>query len=172
MKSFNPITALLLVAFSMIITGCPLSTKYPLANQNEAITLDKTLIGHWMADKIGAEAKEVNVEAGSEKNTYKIKVLETGEMYSPETSEYKGWLTEIKGLKLLVLQETGVKADKEKPFYVYAVSAAGNKLSLKDISLKVKGVDAITSTNTYKEEVIASMNHEEFFGDEITYHKK
>jgi hypothetical protein len=168
------ISVFLLLTCSFLFAGCPLNSTYPLLPKEEALSYDKTLTGTWSNDKKedAADARIVRIEKGNESNTYTIKVLETGELYSTETKEFKAWLGMLNNSKFLVLEETGDKASTKSPYLVYAIKTDGNKLITNDIALKVKGTDAITSVKAYQEEVVASMKYSDFLAEETAWKKQ
>lgn len=157
-----------LVAFAFM--GCPVSSKYPLGEKGKE-PINKDLIGTWKNDSTGSEATKVIVSKGKETNTYSVEVTEKGTMFMSETTSFKGWLTVIDDKTFLVLQEVVVDVAAET-YYVYHVKVDKNKLTTNDITLKVGGTDAIVSTETYREEVRASMKKEGFLAGEIVWKKQ
>ncbi|MGB3007728.1 MAG: hypothetical protein WBC06_14520 [Chitinophagaceae bacterium] len=168
----NRIVLLFAIAISFIITGCPVSSSYPLAESSSALPFDKNLTGTWENNKEDAEVKKIKIEKGSEANTYNVKVQETGELYAAETKNFIGWQVALKGKKFLVLMETGENASKDMPYYVYALSLNRNLLTTYEISLLENGTDAITSIKNYQDEVISSMKKEGFLSEKTEWKRK
>lgn len=158
-----------IAAFSFLFAGCPISTKYPLGASN-AEKIDKLLVGTWTNDSTGVEATKVKIEKADE-YTYNVSVEEKGSMYMAESTTFKGWLTKLGDKTFMVLQETdnGVAQDT---YYVYCLSGIGkNSLTTNDITLKVGGTDAVTSTQAYRDEVTASMTKDDFLAGTIVWKK-
>lgn len=148
-----------------LLTACPVSTDYPLGVKgNESIDTD--LIGIWTNDFVDAEASKIEFQQGKEKNTYKITVLQQGEMYMADGDEFIGWLTTVKNQRFLVLEQSG-------KYYAYAVHKINSKeLKTFDPTLKAGGIDAVTSTENFQKEIIASMAFSDFLTSEIHWKKQ
>ena len=81
------------------------------------------------------------------------------------------WLTELNAKTFLVLQQV-VDGVPLETYYVYCIQPEKKKMTSFDISLKVNGVDAITSIEAYRDEVKASMGFDDFLGNQIDWVKK
>lgn len=160
-----------LVFLSFVLSGCPVSSKYPLGLKTDALPFDKSLIGTWKNNDEKSEATVVKIEKGNEANLYKLTVVKKGESFMADSESFIVWVTLLNEKKFLVLQEINASDNKDS-YYVYNFTINGNELTTNDISLKVKGTDAITSVKSYREEVIASMNHAEFLAGKINWTKK
>lgn len=167
-QSFVFFTLIALVAFAFM--GCPVSSKFPLGEKGKE-PLNKELIGTWKNDSTGSEAVKVTISKGKEENTYSVHVDEKGEMFMAGSQDFNGWLTELDGKTFFVLQEV-VESQATETYYVYHIAVDKNKLTTHDVTLKVKGTDAITSTPAYREEVSASMKKEDFLAGKIVWKKK
>ena len=71
MKYLN-IIPYLLIAVSFILTGCPVSSEYPLIEKSNAAAADTRLIGIWHNSNSEAVAQKITVKKGSIKNTYSV----------------------------------------------------------------------------------------------------
>ncbi len=92
-------------------------------------------------------------------------------MFSADGDDFTGWLTTLGNKTFLVLQQ--VKHGEElETFYVYHVDISSSKVISHDISLNVNGTASITSIESYREEVLASMNTEDFLSSEFVYQRK
>lgn len=174
MKTSFLYVPLLLLAV-IFLTGCPVSSKYPLADKKDALPFDDNLVGSWTnsnADKDkGHEVGKMVIAKGSANNTYRIVVKEKRDMYAAETDVFEGWVIELNGMKFFVLQEVR-KQKLYDEYYVYHVTFGKSMVSSNDISLKVKGIEAITSIEAYQEEVKASMKHPEFHSSKTIWYKQ
>jgi hypothetical protein len=163
-----------LIAVSVFLTGCPISTKYPLCDKTNALPFDATLLGTWRNTAVkedeGHEAAKIMVSKGSSTNTYRISVKEKREAYAADSDVFDGWITEINGTKFFVLQEV-VNGKSMETFYVYLFVPGAGMFTTNDASLKVKGTDAITSIEAYREEMKASMSHPEFHNPKTVWRK-
>lgn len=166
------VSFLLLLISVFILTACPVSSSYPLGEKG-SVPLDPKLLGTWIAqeDPEGIEAQQITISKGTEKNTYDVHVDEPGEAFMANSNDFKGWLVELKSSKFLVLQEV-VEGSPAETYYVYHITINGNSIVTNDITLGVNGTDAITSISAYQEEVLASMELEDFLGSEIHWSVK
>jgi hypothetical protein len=160
-----------IILLGFVLSGCPVSSGYPLGMQSDALPFDNSLIGTWENSDKQTEATLVKIEKGNGANLYKLTVIEKGESFMADSENFIAWTIMLKEKKFLVLQEVKSSGSKDS-YFVYHFSTSGNKLITNDISLKVNGTDAITSVKSYQEEVIASMKDPEFLSGKITWTKK
>lgn len=157
----------LLAAGLLLLTGCPVNTDYPLAPKGTT-RLDKKLIGAWTTDAEEPAVKTVNIEKGMVDNTYKITVTERGPMYAPETDNFTGWLTELGGKTFLVLQSV-LEGTPQEAYFLYHVDIEKNTITTHDCKMLVGGMDAVVSTETFQQEILASMKKSDFLDEEIVW---
>jgi hypothetical protein len=150
-----------------ILTACPVSSSYPLGEKG-AVALNTKLLGTWSSDATDIEANQVTISKGKEANTYALHVDVKGSMFAAQGEDFTAWIAQIKDKQFLVLQD---QAAETNAYYVYYFSMKDGELISNDITLKVKGVDAITSIEAYREEVSASMDMEDFLASEIKWKK-
>ncbi len=168
----KPRTVLLcLFALSFVICGCPISSSYPLVNKSSADKFDSNLLGAWQNKAGEVEVNEIKIEKGRQENTYKITVTDKGDSFMADTELFTGWVATLNNKKFLVLQEEHPTGPKDV-FYVYTLVWDDKRMISHNISLKVKGADAITSVRAYQEEVLASMKKEDFLSNRINWLKK
>lgn len=163
-----------LIAVSLFLTGCPLSSSYPLGYKADAKPFNSNLIGTWsnkpVKEEDGHEVAKVVISKGNSANSYRVTVKEKRESFAADTEVFEGWITELNGMQFFVLQEI-IKGSPTQSYYVYHFSMLKESFTTNDISLKVKGTDAITSVEAYQEEVKASMNHKEFHSEKTVWMK-
>ena len=166
------VSFVLLLISVFILTACPVSSSFPLGEKG-SVPLDPKLLGTWISeeDPEDIEAKQITISKGKEKNTYSVHVDEPGEAFMANSSDFTGWLVELKTAKFLVLQEL-VEGMPAETYYVYHITINGNSIVTNDITLGVNGTEAITSISAYQEEVLASMELEDFLGSEINWSVK
>jgi hypothetical protein len=88
-------------------------------------------------------------------------------MYSLEEDILKGWVTEFGGYTFFYS-----KPLIEKKFYHQIYKLTDSKtLVINDFSLLDGGIDAVTSTETLRAQVLTSSKMEGFLGEETTYKK-
>ncbi len=160
------ITSFSLLAFVLLtFYGCPVSSSYPLGKQGE-YKIDPNLLGTWITEQVDHEVSKVIITKKDD-FTYNIKVMEKGDMFMAETDNFTGWTTKLEDQTFLCLKES------ETGYYVYKIDKEGkNKMITHDISLKVKGTDAITSIEEYRKEVASSMSYEDFLSSEALWKKE
>ncbi|MDX2282964.1 MAG: hypothetical protein NW241_02330 [Bacteroidia bacterium] len=154
---FQPLFLIGLAASALILTGCPVGISFPLAAQKDAAAYDPKLEGTWACSDAAAEMQRVTISKGEAKGTYTIEVLERGELYALDTDLFTAWVTELEGRRFLV-----AKPDNENKFYHYCFEfTGGGELRTYDVGLKVGGVDAVSSVETFREEVRLSLKDPE-----------
>jgi hypothetical protein len=124
------------------------------------------LLGTWEAQAEDPEVKQVSISRADE-NTYAIKVIERGSMYALETDDLEAWVTEIGKASFLFAKPHG-----EDKYYHYQYAFDGKDLVTNDVSLLDGGVDAVTSTETLRAQVAASMKMEGWAEEKITWVKQ
>ncbi|MEI6766331.1 MAG: hypothetical protein WCM76_11865 [Bacteroidota bacterium] len=141
---------LLLCPMIVLLTGCPVGTKYPLENPGTE-KIDKKLIGTWENKEEDPEARKVTIKQADD-YSYDVEVFETGSMYMPTTKVYKAWITTLEGKNFFYL-----KPDNEENYYLYCYEVSKKSLTTWDVGLKVGGIDAVTSIQAFRDEVKASL---------------
>lgn len=166
------ITFVVLFIGVFILTACPVTSSFPLGKEG-SVTLDSRLLGTWLVDGEveGLEAEQITLSKGTAKNTYKVHVDIPGDGFMADTEDFKGWLVELKAEKFLVLQEI-IAGIAQEVYYVYHITFDGKSIVTNDITLGVNGRDAVTSISAYQEEVLASMQLENFLANTIYWSKK
>ncbi len=166
--SIHPVllySSILLV--SVLTAGCPVSIGYPLCEEDKVEKLDRRLIGTWKADSESAEILEVSIQKEEDNDlTFAIEVLEQGENYMAEDTEFRSWITKLDGHSFIFSK--AVNADKDE-YYLYEYSFEGQKLVIQDVSLLIGGIDGVTSTETFREEVSASLKKPDCLTDRQEY---
>jgi hypothetical protein len=155
---------------TILLTACPIASSFPLGKKGE-VKLNPDLMGVWVTDATDVEATSVEFTKGTEANTYNFEVLEKGSMFMADGPSFIAWLTELNAKTFLVLQQVLDGAPQES-YYVYCIKQEKKKMTSFDITLKVNGIDAITSIQAYRDEVKASMEFDDFLGNQINWVKK
>jgi hypothetical protein len=149
--------------------ACPVSSKFPLGEKNTE-KLDPKLLGTWANDSTGAEATQVTIKKVND-YTYGLTIDEQGESFMSDYTTFHGWMTTLNGKRFLVLQGMDGETETDE-FYAYYVEVNGDQMKSHDITLKVNGTEAIKSVETYREEVAASMQMEDFLAGQIVWKRK
>ena len=165
------LSATLLVSLCFILTACPVSSKLPLAEKEEALSFEKKYIGTWINKDTASEANKIVISKGTDKDTYRILVVEKGPMFMAEGDEFDAWITKLNNKRFVILQE--IKDEVAyNTYYAYNIEFDNNSIITHDITLKVKGVDAITSVSSYQDEVSASMKLKGFLAGKLEWIKE
>jgi hypothetical protein len=152
-----------------LLVGCPVSSKFPLGSKGE-IAFEENLLGSWSTEDSASSAHKVTITEGTEINTATLHVDVRGGTFMADGDDFEVWLTILKNQTFLVLEQT-LDGAGSGSFYVFHLDLNGNTLVASDISLKVNGTDAITSIESYREEVKASMTDPEFLTTPILWTK-
>lgn len=167
MKTTKAFYVLIGIGSLILLTACPVSTSYPLITAGKC-KVDKSILGFWKNDSADAEAKEIKVSKSSD-STYGISVTNKGSMYMADADTFNAWIGKLGDNDYLVLQE--VDGTAVETYYVYNYKKLKDKIITSDISLKVKGTDAVVSIKDYQEEVLASSKMTGFLSGEIIWHR-
>ena len=163
----KPLIPIVLLLTMFVITGCPVGVPHPLGKQGEE-KINKDMLGTWVQTNTEMEVMKMEI-VKRDNNSVFVNVLERGSMYSLETDNFYGWFTEIEGKNFIYMQDID---DAEDDYYTYCFEVNGNTMKSYDISLLVGGVDAITSTEAYREEVKASLKMEGALSSETIWTKQ
>src|SRR5688572_25664730 len=105
MKTYLRYCSVLLISgLSILFSGCPMFTSYPLGEKGE-VPLDDNLLGTWTTEAANAEAKRLQIEK-FDANTYLLTIEESGpdSIISWGGDRYFAWLTKVGKHKFMVLQ--------------------------------------------------------------------
>ena len=153
MKRPSPLAWLALLPL-WLLWGCPTGADYPLGTlDTEAI--DPALLGTWAQDDTEREVMRVVVRQKTE-TAYAVEVLERGATFALEDDLLTGWVTTIGDKKFIYL-----KPASEEKYYLYCYEVRDGELLTWDVGLLVGGIDAVTSTEAYRQEVAASLGLED-----------
>lgn len=153
---------LLLCPVILLLTGCPVGTNYPLGTPGTE-KIDKKLIGNWSTDAEDPEARQVVIKQADD-FSYDVEVFETGTMYMPTTKIFKAWVTTLEGKSFFYL-----KPDNADSYYLYCYEVNKKTLTTWDVGLKVGGIDAVTSTEAFRNEVKASLPREDCLSGAVVW---
>jgi len=160
------LTILAILPLLLIISGCPVGIAYPLG-YNGKEKIDKQLIGSWIQSNTEMEVMKMEIEKLND-NTLKLTIKERGAMFMEESDVFRGWCTTIDTQDFVYFQE---KDSLGANYYHYAYKFDGKKLITYDMSLLEGGIDAVTSTEAFRAEVIASIKKPEFLSAETIWEK-
>ncbi len=164
MKKFVHLSIFILVITSFY--GCPVGVDYPLGTTGTE-KINKELLGTWVSDSKDAEVLKVKFEKNDD-NSYKVTVLERGEMYALETDNLTGWVTEVEGKTFFYFMP-----ENENKYYHYMVKEADkSKMVTCDVALLDGGVDAVTSTEALRKQVATSMKNPDYGLETISWTKE
>ena len=163
----KPLIPIVLLFTMFVITGCPVGVPYSLGKQGTE-KINKDMLGTWTQTNADQEVMKMEIVKRNN-NSVQVNVIEKGSMYSIESDKFYGWFTEIDGKNFIYLQDIN---DATDDYYTYCYEFDGNTMKSYDISLKVGGVDAITSTEAYRAEVSASLKFEDALSSETIWTKQ
>lgn len=157
----------ILTPFLLLLMGCPVDTKFPFGTPGTE-KIDKDLIGTWINPTGEENADVLKVKISKKDNfSYDVIVLEKGGMYMADTNIFVGYVSKLDGKDFFYLQSAG-RTDKN---YLYHYTFDGKQLLTHDVGLKVGGIDAVTSTEAFRQEVSASLPLEDCLNGEIKWVK-
>lgn len=163
----NPLVFMLLVAFAILISGCPVGLEYPLGDPGKE-KIDEQLLGTWIAESEDAEMQKLTITKKDD-YTYEVNILEKGEMYAMEVDDLDAWVTTFEGQSFVF----GKPHDEnDQKFYHYHYAFEGDYLVIHDMSLLEGGMDAVTSREALRKEVAASMSKPDFLASKMVYLKE
>lgn len=162
---------LLLMPVAMLLTACPVSQEFPLGIKGE-YPFDNRLIGVWSNGQESVEASQVEIKAQNDGKSAQLNVLERGSLYTPETNLFEAWLTIIKDETFLVLKEMPTEPAEKESYFLYHLTIEENLVTTRDVGLLVGGSDAVTSTETFREEVKQSLEIDDCLSSPIEWYKE
>jgi hypothetical protein len=149
----------------LVLAACPIGIAVPLGNPGTE-KIDKGLIGTWRSADADHELQVVRV-AKRDKTSYDVEVLEKGEMFTAESTHFTAWVTQIEGQRFLYGKPEG-----SSEYFHYAYTIEGGEVVLSNVVLAVGGVDAATSTDAFRAEVVASMKLGKAIVDPVRFTRK
>lgn len=159
--TYFAVFSLLLIVFY----GCPVGLDYPLGNPGKE-KIDDRLVGTWQTDNSDAEVVKLSISK-NDSYSYKVQVVERGELYSLTTDDLTGWVTKLNKMTFFY-----VKPSDEAKYYHYTLKEiSDSKMVTCDMSLLVGGVDAVTSSESLREEVLGSMDRYDFCTESTSWTK-
>lgn len=162
MKKFAPLLALPMLLF---LFGCPIGMKYsPGTPGTEKI--DSKLLGTWETQAEDPEFKKAVI---TKKDDYSlsVSVSGTGSSYIPKLTEFTGWTTQVDNQRIVYILDTN-----DDEYYMYGYVYQDNGLMLYDVALLDGGVDAVTSTETFRSQISASLKKPDCLNDGKLFVKK
>ncbi len=168
-RNLNALLSLsILGLLSIIVTGCPVGVAYPFCEESQLEKVDPKLLGTWSSLSDAADILEVNITQQDDV-TYSIEVLESGELYLADDTKFFGWTSTLDGHTFLFSQgaESGTT-----DYFLYHLAFDGDNLIIRDVGLLVGGLDAVTSTETFRKEVSASLKDPDCLTSPFEYIKQ
>lgn len=158
MKNLFRLSAL--ICCSLLLFGCPYESKVPISKPK--FPPDNSLIGKWVEKGQNKEEYTVSIDG------YEYKI-EGKEIKSGNTENYKGFITEVKGVRFFNIYEKG--AD-EISYALYKIETGNNTITLKGISEKI--TDKFTTSNDLKAFIEKNMGSATFYDpkEEMTFVRK
>lgn len=152
----------------LLFSGCPVGIDYTLGYPGKE-AIDKALLGDWITDGDDPDYRKVTIQQ-KDKFTYLVEVFETGSMYSLDVTRFTAWGTQVGGKTFLYAQAIG-SSDMQYYLYCYEV-VDKNTVKSFDVGLLDGGVDAVTSTESYRAQVETSLKMEGCLTDERIWRRE
>lgn len=165
MMKTTKLLLIMLLPVMVLLSGCPIGLDYPAGNVGTE-KIDKKLLGTWTTNKEDPEFGKVTI-AKSTANSYSITVENTGTMYSLETNEFTGWVTEIGGKTFIYALPNG-----ENSYFMYCYKFSDGKMYTYDVGLLDGGTEAVKSIESLRTQIETSLKREDCLSDEIEWTKQ
>lgn len=149
-----------------ILTGCPVGLDYPLGNEGQEKN-DTKLYGTWEINDPEETVLQFTASKKSD-NSMRFVVDDYSEMFTPNTTVFTGWIVSLGGMRFLCLTED---ADPSAYYHYVIQELSDTELKICDLSLLQDGIDAVTSQEALRKEVMQSMKKPEFLSTVMTYSK-
>ncbi|MFH0893463.1 MAG: hypothetical protein V2A54_03415 [Bacteroidota bacterium] len=154
---------ILLLSPLLIFWGCPVGVDYPPAKPGTE-KIDKRMINTWKCTKGEPEIIKMKIEKADE-YSYTVTLLEKSDDLTTDQLVWTAWITKIEKKNFIFAEANG---DKGK-YYTYAYEMDGPVFTLMEVKFLDKGIEGITSTETFKTELINSMKKEDFISSKFYY---
>ncbi len=146
-----------------LLFGCPVGIQYSPGNPGTE-KLDTRILGSWVTGDDFSVFKKAQV-AQVDDFTFQAKVEETTELYAlGDETVFNGWTTVIDNQPFLY-----ILSKESNEFYTYGYSFKDGGLVLYDAALLDGGVDAVTSTETFRKQLAASIKKEEWYAEPVFF---
>lgn len=154
------------IPLMFLLQACPIGLDYSMAGAGQE-KINKKLIGVWESDNPDGEISVVEFKENTA-TSLKATVITPGESYTLEEMEFTVWQTELNGKSFLVL-----KPENEDKYYHYCIRFNGdNEIVFHDVALLDGGTDAVTSTESLRDQVARSMEMEGWGAERTNLHRK
>lgn len=147
----------------VLLFGCPVGLEYSPGKPGTE-KLDTRILGTWATTDDFSVFKKAEVTKLDD-FTFQAKLEETTELYAlGDETVLNGWTTVIDNQPFLYVQ-----SKESGQYYTYGYSFKDGGLVLYDASLLDGGVDAVTSTETFRAQLAASIKKEEWYSEPVFY---
>ena len=147
--------------------GCPTGISYPPGDAGKE-KIDPSLLGTW--HNMTTDSGEMSEIILRKTDAYSLHatVVKQGPNYSLDQTELHAWCTEIDGKKFVYFQPA---AGSDTNYYNYCYRVFDDHLETYDVSLLINGVDGVTSTETYRNEIAGSIKLPKGLSDTLVWKK-
>jgi hypothetical protein len=160
--------ALLFLPLLLLLSGCPQGTKYSLCLPSEPV--DKALLGTWTTEAESPEFKKVIISRRDD-YSYRVEVFDTAAPYSLDVTQFIARITKLGDYRFIEAQPLG--SSRDSSYYLYCFELLNKKNARTfDVVLAGHGMHHVTSTETYREEVLESSQAKGFLIQEKVWKKK
>ena len=149
----------------LFLFGCPVGMKYSPGKPGTE-KIDEKLLGSWATAMEDAEFKKA-VIAKKDEYSLNVTVSEIGSAYMPEVKEFTGWTTQVDNQRIIYVLDAAAAE-----YYMYGYVYQDNGLILYDLALLDGGVDAVTSTETFRAQISSSLKKPDCLNDGKLFVKK
>lgn len=156
----------LLLPILLIITGCPVGLPHSVGVPGTE-KIDARLVGSWHQSDPEKEVMKMTI-LKLDDYSIQVTVEERGSMFTEDQDVFKGWFTTLNNKQFVYFQKI---TDSNSSYYNYIYKFDGDKLITYDFGLLDGGVDSVTSTQSFRDQVLVSMQREEFLSDETVWTK-
>lgn len=156
----------IIAALTVIIvaTACPVGIDHAPDTPGN-VKIDKRLIGAWATANKEAAIQKIVVKKLDE-TTYAVEVTEKSDNFLADETKYSSWLTEIDGQQFIYSKP----ASGKNQYFTYHLKIDGkDQFTISDVGLLDKGVDGVTSTRTFREEISRSLKMKDCLTEPVAY---
>ncbi len=153
------------LAAVVLFLGCPVGMSFAPGDPGKEF-LDERIVGTWITADEFSVFKKAEV-ARADSSSFRVKLYETTDMFVlGDETELQGWTTRIDDQPFLY-----VLSAELNEYFTYGYAFQNGGIVLYDAALLDGGKDSVLSTESFRNQLAASIKKEEWFAEPVFYQR-